>query len=134
MLVAAVARRFDELRREPAVPGCHRKQLASGPCFRRAAFVDLDVRTPGANDRVVRIDERLEREHVGTSAIEDGKCLSAGAEVLPKRALQGPRPPVVPVARRVAGVGGRDGCKDFRVDSRVVVARNAAPWSHGGTL
>ena len=116
----------DQLGGELAVGCRHRQQLEPRNPLGGGVLVGVDVGGLRADHRTPARQHRLETEHVGPGAVEDGKRLDAGTEVLGDHLLQARRVEVLAVGDLVPAVGRRDGGEHLGMDSRVVVAREAA--------
>jgi hypothetical protein len=135
MLVAdAVNRGLHPARRQLPVGRRDGNQLAARPGLGGPALVHLDVRCVRANHRVMRLRQRLEAEHVRGRAVEHREDRRAGSEMFPEAERRGAGEGIVAVADHVAAVDGRNRVKHLGMYARVVVAREAAAGSHGGTL
>src|SRR3569832_1494107 len=67
----AVQQRRDVFDAELAIWSGNRNLLAAGELFRRSTFVNVYVRSISAEDRVMRVRDRLQTEHVRARAAKD---------------------------------------------------------------
>ena len=95
---------------------------AVGEELRRAAFVGLDVRQLVADDAVIRLAERRQRQGVGRRAVEDEEDFAIGLEQLAER-IAGPLGErIVAIGGRVRALAARECVPGFGADAGVVVA------------
>ena len=106
------------------------EQLGAGEPLGRAALVDVHVGDVGADHRLVRSGERVDRGDVGAAAVEDAEPARLGAEMLAKELLGARGPGVGAVAAGVAVVGAHEGLEHLGVSAGVVVG-GEAPHAHG---
>ncbi len=107
-------------------------QLASGQQLRRAAFIEVDVRRLGADDRVEGPCHGAQREHIGAGAIPDQERLGIVAELRPEPRQSALRPRVCPIWQCRTFVAGLARGEDGRMHRRRIVACKAAGPAHSG--
>ncbi len=116
-------RALQSRRRDPAGGAGKPDQLgAAAEEFRRAAFVDRDVRLVVTQHGAPRGHEMGEGERIGGGP---GRHQEHGDLALEERSellLDAPGPLILPVGERRPAVGAPDGGQDFRGDPRGVVA------------
>ena len=103
MSLRLVAMRADGVRRQLAVRRWRNQELrAVGEEFRRAAFVGLDMRRCRADDAVVGLAERGQRQRIGRGAVEDEEHLARAFELHAKGIRRPRRPLVLAIGRSLA--------------------------------
>ena len=117
---------IDQLWREFAVGGGNRPHLEAGHDFGCATLVDMNVRRLGTDHGFPAFAHRLQRDDVGTGAVENGVDLGVCTKLLTERLAQSLGDLVVAVGGRVALVDIGNRLKDLRMDAGVVIARKAA--------
>ena len=118
------------LYRELAVSTRERDQLAASKPLRGATLVGVDVSDVGAHDSVIGPCHCLQAEDIGGGAVENKKDFRVSAEVLSKFFHSRGRVGVITVTNRVAMVGVTEGCKNFRMNTSIIVAGKAANRLH----
>ena len=111
------------------------EQLRPGDALRRSALVDVHVGDVGADHRLLRSGQGVDRGDVGARAVEDAEGARVGAEVAAKDGLGALGPGVGAVGPGVTPIGGGDRRQDLGMDAGVVVGAEAAPGARrlGGT-
>src|SRR4029079_2017048 len=126
LVVSAPGLAVDQLRRELAVRCGHSEQLEPAHALRRAAFVDVDVRAIGANDRTPSVGNRLKRNDVRAGSVEYRKYLRCRTEAIADDLLQVFGVHIIAVRALVPTVGQGQGGEHLGVYPRVVVACETA--------
>ena len=110
-------------RREfPVVAFCSKELGTIGKKLGSTAFVGLHVGRLTADNRVVRLAERSQRQRIGRGAIEGKENLAVSLKHFPKSIGCSRGPGVVSVARDVAMIGGFHGGPRLRTDAGIIVA------------
>ena len=109
--------------RQLAVLGGNVDELGAGETLRGAALVGVDVRRGRADDRLVRREDRLQRDDVGSRTAVGEQHLGVVRGQERARAPDGAlRPRISPVGGGASVIGGEDRLKDGRVRAGDVVA------------
>ena len=110
----------------PVRAGQQEDLRAVGEELRRAALGGFDVRVFVAQDAVIRLAERGEREGIGRRAVEDEEHLAVGLEHIADQVGRLGRPGVVAIAGLVALVGLGHRGKRFRANAGIIVTGKLA--------
>src|SRR6267378_1188867 len=116
-----VKQRLEMLDLNFSVRCCDREQLAAGEFFRRATFIDVDVRCFGTNDGLMRLRYCLESEYIRASAAKNKKDLYIFPQVLMKLFQRSRGVTIVAISNHMADVGGSDRLHHARMNAGVVV-------------
>jgi hypothetical protein len=101
--------------------GC--QQLgAVGKELRRAALVRLHMRLVRADDAVIRLAQRRQRQRIGRGAIEDEVHLALRFKQAPEGISGFGRPRIVAIRRHVPAIRGFHRRPSLGTNSRIVVA------------
>ncbi len=129
---AARDQRLHRVGRQLAVGALGGQQLGTvGEELGAAALVRLDVRQLMADDGVVRLAQRGQRQRIGGGAIEDEKDFAIGLEQIADAVAYALRPGIVAVGGLVAAaVRFQEVLQGFRAEAGVVVGGEVL---HGGS-
>src|ERR1700682_3441934 len=84
------------------------QQLAAGEFFRRATFIDVDMRGLRTNDGLMRLRYCLESENIGAGAAKNKKDLYIFPQLLLKLFQRSRGVRIVAISNHMAVVGGGD--------------------------
>src|ERR1700752_232359 len=117
---------FDLFDAKLAVGCFNRDEFAAGKLLRRATFINVHVRASGEENRLIGFGARLQTENIRAGATKDKIDSYVSAKVFLKQLRRASRERVVAIGNNVSIVCGFDRLDDFRMNTRIVVARETA--------